>query len=166
MTDSNTRTRTVTWTDPLAALPAAAGMSGLEFMKAVVSGKLPPPPIMSTMGITGAEVEEGKAAFRGEAGECLYNPIGVVHGGSAMTILDSALGCAVHTTLAVGERYTSLETKVNFVRPITAATGPVRCEAVVVYRGGRVATSEGKLFAEKGGKLLAHGTSTCIIIPR
>ena len=83
-----------------------------------------------------------------------------------MTILDSELGCAVHTTLAVGERYTSLETKVNFVRPITAATGPVRCEAVVVYRGGRVATSEGKLFAEKGGKLLAHGTSTCMIIPR
>jgi uncharacterized protein (TIGR00369 family) len=166
VTDPKTRTRTVTWTDPLAALPAAAGMSGLEFMKAVVSGELPPPPIMSTMGITGAEVEEGKAVFRGEAGEYLYNPIGVVHGGFAMTILDSALGCAVHTTLAVGERYTSLETKVNFVRPITAETGPVRCEAVVVYRGGRVATSEGKLFAEKSGKLLAHGTSTCMIIPR
>lgn len=166
MTDSKTRSRTVTWEDPLAALPAAAGMSGLEYMKAVVSGKLPPPPIMATMGMTGAEVEEGKAVFRGEAGEFLYNPIGVVHGGFAMTILDSAMGCAVHTTLAVGERYTSLETKVNFVRPITAETGPVRCEAAVLHRGGRVATSEGKLFAEKTGKLLAHGTTTCMIIPR
>jgi uncharacterized protein (TIGR00369 family) len=156
----------VTWADPLSALHATEGMSGLEFMKAVVSGKLPPPPIMSTMGISGAEVEVGKAIFRGEAGEYLYNPIGVVHGGFAMTILDSALGCAVHTTLAVGERYTSLETKVNFIRPITSETGPVRCEAAVVYRGGRVATSEGKLFAEKTGKLLAHGTSTCMIIPR
>src|ERR1700730_13523877 len=141
-------------------------MSGLEFMKAVVSGKLPPPPIMSTMGITGAEVGEGKAIFRGEAGEYLYNPIGVVHGGFAMTILDSALGCAVHTPLAVGERYTSLETKVNFVRPITAETGAVRCEGVVVHRGGRVATAEGKLTAKNTGKLLAHGTSTCMIIPR
>jgi uncharacterized protein (TIGR00369 family) len=166
VSDAGLRTRTVTWTDPSIALPAAAAMSGLEFMRAVVSGKLPPPPIMGTMGITAAEVEEGKATFRGEAGEYLYNPIGVVHGGFAMTILDSALGCAVHTTLAVGERYTSLETKVNFVRPITSETGPVRCEAAVVYRGGRVATSEGKLFAEKTGKLLAHGTSTCMIIPR
>ncbi len=138
MTESTRRTRTVTWTDPTVALPAAAAMSGLEFMKAVGSGELPPPPIMATMGISGAEVEEGKAIFRGEAGEYLYNPIGVVHGGFAMTILDSALGCAVHTTLAVGERYTSLETKVNFVRPITSETGPVRCEAVVIYRGGRV----------------------------
>jgi len=166
LTGSKARTRTVTWEDPLAALPAAAGMSGLEFMKAVIEGRLPPPPIMSTMAMTGGDVEEGKAIFLGEAGEFLYNPIGVVHGGFAMTILDSAMGCAVHTTLAVGERYTTLETKVNFVRPITAETGPVRCEGVVVHRGGRVATAEGKLTAQNTGKLLAHGTSTCMIIPR
>jgi uncharacterized protein (TIGR00369 family) len=149
----------------MAALRVAAGMSGLEFMTAVVSGELPSPPIMATMGMTGAEVDEGKAVFRGEAGEFLYNPIGVVHGGFAMTILDSAMGCAVHTTLAIGERYTVLEAKVNFVRPITAETGPVRCEGVVVHRGSRIATAEGKLFAEKTGKLVAHGTSTCLIIP-
>jgi uncharacterized protein (TIGR00369 family) len=166
LTGSNARTRTVTWQDPLAALPAVAGMSGLEFMKAVVEGRLPPPPIMVTMGMTGGEVEEGKAVFLGEAGEFLYNPIGVVHAGFAMTILDSAMGCAVHTTLAVGERYTTLETKVNFVRPITAETGPVRCEGVVVHRGGRVATAEGKLITVNTGKLLAHGTSTCMVIPR
>jgi uncharacterized protein (TIGR00369 family) len=163
---SKARTRTVTWQDPLAALAAAEGMSGLEFMKAVFEGRIPPPPIMETMGITGGEVEEGKAIFRGEAGEFLYNPIGVVHGGFAMTILDSAMGCAVHSTLAAGERYTSLETKVNFVRPITAETGPVRCEGVVVHRGGKVATAEGKLIAESTGKLLAHGTTTCLVIPK
>ena len=83
-----------------------------------------------------------------------------------MHSLDSALRCTVHCTLVVCEQYTRLETKVNFGRPITADTGPVRCEAVVVYRGGRVATSEGKLFAEKTGKLLAHGTSTCMIMRR
>jgi uncharacterized protein (TIGR00369 family) len=164
VTSSKARTRTVTWEDPLATLAAAAGLTGLEFMSSVFEGRLPPPPIMATMGITGGKVEEGKAVFLGEAGEHLYNPIGVVHGGFAMTILDSAMGCAVHTTLAAGERYTSLETKVNFVRAITAETGPVRCEGVVVYRGGRVATAEGKLIAEKSGKLLAHGTSTCLVI--
>jgi uncharacterized protein (TIGR00369 family) len=164
---TNPRTRTVTWEDPLAALPAAAGMSGLEFICALFDGTFPPPPIMATIGITGGEVAaEGKAVFRGEAGEFLYNPIGVVHGGFAMTLLDSAMGCAVHTTLAVGERYTTLETKVNFVRPITAETGPVRCEGMVIHRGGRVVTAEGKLVAENSGKLLAHGSSTCLVVPR
>jgi uncharacterized protein (TIGR00369 family) len=156
----------VTWEDPLASLPAAAGMSGLDYMKALFEGRLPPPPIMATMGISGGNVEEGKAIFFGEAGEFLYNPIGVVHGGFAMTILDSAMGCAVHTTLAAGERYTSLETKVNFVRPITVETGPVRCEGVVLHRGGTVATAEGKLMSANTGKLLAHGTSTCLIVSK
>jgi uncharacterized protein (TIGR00369 family) len=148
----------------MAALPAAGGMSGLEFMQSVIEGRLPPPPIMATMGMTGGEVEEGKAVFLGEAGEYLYNPIGVVHGGFAMAILDSAMGCAVHTTLKIGERYSTLETKVNFVRAITVDTGPVRCEGVVVHRGGRVATAEGKLIAARTGKLLAHGTTTCLVI--
>ena len=148
----------------MAALPKAAAMSGMEFIRAVFDGTFPPPPIMATMAITGGEAGEGKVVFAGEAGEFLYNPIGVVHAGFAMTILDSAMGCAVHTTLAVGERYTTLETKVNFVRAITAETGPVRCEGVVVHRGGRVATAEGRLFAENSGKLLAHATSTCLVI--
>jgi uncharacterized protein (TIGR00369 family) len=166
MTEPMARTRTVTWQDPLAALPGAAGLTGLEFIQAMFDGKLPPPPIMATMGITGGEAEEGRVVFRGEAGEYLYNPIGTVHAGFAMTILDSAMGCAVHTTLAIGERYTTLETKVNFVRPVTVETGPVRCEAVIVHRGGRVATAEGRLMAETSGKLLAHGSTTCLVIPR
>jgi uncharacterized protein (TIGR00369 family) len=99
----------------------------------------------------------------GEPSEFHYNPIGVVHGGFAMTLLDSALACAVQTTLAQGEGYTSLETSVNFVRPITSETGRVRCEASILHRGGRIATAEGKLIAEKTGKLLAHGTTTCLI---
>lgn len=156
----------MSWEDPLASLPTAVGTSGLEFIKAMVEGRLPPPPIMVTMGLTAGEADEGRVVFLGEAGEFLYNPIGTVHAGFAMTMLDSAMGCAVHTTLAVGERYTTLETKVNFVRPITVQTGPVRCEGVVVHRGGRVATAEGRLIAETTGKLLAHGSTTCLVIPR
>jgi uncharacterized protein (TIGR00369 family) len=162
----NHRSRTYRWEDPLAMRDAGLTMSGLEFLKAVFERKLPPPPIAATMEFTGSEVEEGRAVFVGEPGEFLYNPIGVVHGGFAMTMLDSAMGCAVQTTLAAGERYTSLETSVNFVRPITTETGPLRCEGVVVYRGGRVATAEGKLIAQKTGKLLAHGSTTCLVIPK
>src|SRR5258708_6454497 len=121
------RTRTVTWEDPAPGLAAAVAMSGLEYIRAIFDGRLPPPPIAVTMWFVGAEADEGKAVFFGQPGEFLYNPIGVVHGGFAMTLLDSALGCAVHTTLARGERYTTLETKVNFVRPIVMATGRVRC---------------------------------------
>jgi uncharacterized protein (TIGR00369 family) len=138
-------------------------MSGLEFMRAVLEGKLPAPPIAATMDFTGAEADEGRVVFVGEPGEFLYNPIGVVHGGYAMTLLDSAMGCAIQTTLPQGEGYTSLETSVNFVRPITKETGPVRCEGKVLHRGGRIATAEGRLVAEKTGKLLAHGTTTCLI---
>jgi uncharacterized protein (TIGR00369 family) len=162
----NQRSRTFSWEDPIAIRDAGLTMSGLEFIKAVFEGKLPPPPMASTMDLTGAEAEEGRAVFVGEPGEFLYNPIGVVHGGFAMTILDSAMGCAIQTTLAAGERYTSLETSVNFVRPITTETGRVRCEGKVLHRGARVATAEGKLIAEKTGKLLAHGTTTCLVIPK
>jgi uncharacterized protein (TIGR00369 family) len=157
------RSRTYSWSDPAALRDAGSGMSGLEFIKAVFEGKLPPPPIASTMDFTGAEAEEGRVVFVGEPSEFHYNPIGVVHGGFAMTLLDSALACAVQTTLVQGEGYTSLETSVNFVRPITSETGRVRCEASILHRGGRIATAEGKLTAEKTGKLLAHGTTTCLV---
>ena len=163
LSKADTRTRTVSWEDQAPALAVAAEMSGLEYIRAIFEGRLPPPPIAATMGFVGREAEEGRAVFLGEAGEYLYNPIGVVHGGFAMTLLDSALGCAVHTTLSRGEWYTTLETKVNFVRPVTATTGPVRCEGTVISRGRRVATAEGKLIAERTGKVLAHGTTTCLI---
>jgi uncharacterized protein (TIGR00369 family) len=140
------------------------GRSGLDVLKDIFEGRLPAPPIMKLMGFTGVHVEEGKAVFEGEPGEHLYNPIGVVHGGFAMTMLDSAMGVAVHSTLAVGERYTTLEVKTNFVRPILLDTGLVRCEGVVVHRGGTVATAEGRVFVKDSGKLLAHGTTTCLIL--
>ena len=150
----------------MTALAQGAGLNGLEFIRGIFDGKLPRPPITATMGVTGATAEEGKATFVGEPAEYLYNPIGVVHGGFAMTLLDSAMGCAVHTTLAAGEAYTTLETKVNFVRPITLETGPVRCDGTVIHRGGKVATAEGRLVAERTGKLLAHGTTTCLLLKR
>ena len=157
------RSRTYTWEDPFEVMRAAPGKTGLELMNEIASRRLPPPPIMQTLGFSGASFEEGKAVFEGEPAEYLYNPIGVVHGGYAMTLLDSAMGVAVHTTLKAGERYTTLETKVNFVRPITIDTGRVRCEGNIVYRGGTIATAEGKVTAVNTGKLLAHGTTTCLI---
>jgi uncharacterized protein (TIGR00369 family) len=158
------RTRSFEWEDPIALRDAAATMSGLEFIRAVFNGRLPPPPIAATMGFAGAGAEEGRVVFIGEPGEYLYNPIGSVHGGYAMTLLDSAMGCAVHTTLAAGERYTTLDVNTNFVRPITAETGRVRCEGKIVHRGGTIATAEGRLTAESTGKLLAHATTTCLVI--
>ena len=160
------RTRTTTWDDPMTALANSAGMSGLEFIRATFEDRLPNPPIAATMDIAGDTADEGKVTFTGEPGEHHYNPIGVVHGGFAMTILDSAMGCAVHTTLTAAEAYTTLETKVNFVRPITLDTGPVRCEGMVLHRGGTIATAEGRLIAERSGKLLAHGTTTCLVFKR
>ena len=163
-TESQERTRTVTWEDPLTVPRAAAGRTGLELLREMFEGRLPKPPIAELMDFTGVEVSEGRAVFVGTPAEFVYNPIGSVHGGYAMTLLDSAMGCAIHSTLAAGESYTTLEVKTNFIRPITADTGRVRCEGTVVHRGSRIATAEGKLVAEESGKLLAHGSTTCLVI--
>jgi uncharacterized protein (TIGR00369 family) len=162
-TEKTNRTRTFTWEDPYEVMRNAPGKTGLELLREIADGRLPPPPISATMNFTGAEFDEGRAVFVGEPAEFLYNPIGSVHGGWAMTLLDSAMSVAIHTTLAAGERYTTVEVKVNFVRPITVETGRVRCEGLVIHRGGKIATAEGKLIAESTGKLLAHGTTTCLI---
>jgi len=108
------------------------------------------------------ELSEGRAVFVVEPAEYHYNPIGVVHGGLAVTLLDSAMGCAVHSTLPTGASYTTLEIKVNFIRQMSAETGLVRCEANIIHVGGRTATAEGKIIDQKG-KLYAHGNTTCII---
>ena len=109
------------------------------------------------------EVGEGRAVFAVDPAEYHYNPIGVVHGGLAATLLDSAMGCAVHSTLPAGAGYTTLEIKVNFIRAMTADTGRVRCEAKVVHVGGRTATAEGRVVDE-AGKLYAHGSTTCLVL--
>jgi len=144
-------------------MSVAMELSGLATIKAIFEGELPPPPIAELMGFRGVEVELGRAVFELEPGPQHYNPIGSVHGGVAMTLLDSAMGCAIHSTLDAGVRYTTLEVKVNLVRPITAETGLIRCEGTVVHSGSRVATAEGRLV-DGSGKLLAHGTTTCLIM--
>ena len=139
-------------------------MTGLELLRAIAAGDAPGAPIAELMGFEPVEAEEGRVLFAAVPGPQHYNPIGTVHGGLAATLLDSAMGCAVHTTLPEGTGYTTLELKVNFTRPITSDTGRVLCEGTVVHRGGRVATAEGRVIAEGSGKLLAHGTTTCLIL--
>jgi uncharacterized protein (TIGR00369 family) len=159
-----TKTRTIAWQDPVASAALGAEMAGLEYVRAIQSGEIPPPPIAVVMNFSIELLEEGRAVFVGEPGEEHYNPIGVVHGGYASTILDSALGCAVHTTCPAGVGYTSQTLEVKYLRPITRDTGSVRAEAVVVHSGRRNAVSEAKLTAVESGKLLATGTSTCLIL--
>jgi uncharacterized protein (TIGR00369 family) len=157
------RERTIAWDDPAAAVARGKGLSGLEYMHAIAAGEIPPPPIAVLLGFELAEVEEGRAVFAVTPQEFHYNPIGVVHGGLAATLLDSAMGCAVHSTLPAGVGYTTLEFKVNFARAITADTGRVVCEGTLIHRGRTVATAEGRVVAEATGKLLAHGTTTCLL---
>ena len=159
-----TRTRVVTWQDPLPAARAGAALSGIDYMRAVAAGELPPPPIAVLLRMGPVEVEEGRVVFEGEPGEEHYNPIGMVHGGYAATLLDSAIGCAVHTTLPAGAAYSTLTLEAKFVGAITRDTGLVRCEAQVLHRGRRQATAEGRLYDAASGKLLAHGTGTCLVL--
>ena len=157
------RTRTYTWDDPLDLLSRTAGLSGLEALRLIQAGELPPPPIAKTLGFGAIEVDEGTATFEIEPAEFHYNPIGVVHGALALALLDSAMGCAVQSTLPAGVAYTTLEVKANFVRPLTSSTGLIRCTGTVVHGGRTVATTEGRIVGPDG-KLYAHGTSTLLIL--
>jgi uncharacterized protein (TIGR00369 family) len=139
-------------------------ISGLELMHGLIAGKYPAPPIMKALEFTLDRVEHGVAVFSGDAKFDYYNPIGTVHGGWIATLLDSCMGCAMHTTLKAGQGYTSLEIKVNFVRPVLDTTGRVTAEGRVLYAGSRTGTAEGKLTDAKG-KVLAHATTTCLIFP-
>lgn len=137
---------------------------GLGFLRAMIDGTIPQPPIAETLGFRLIAAEHGHAIFEGEPQFRHYNPIGSVHGGFAMTLLDSALGCAVHSTLARGETYTTLEIKVNLVRPLTKDTGPVTAEGRVLHRGRTVGTADGEI-KDRDGKIYAHATTTCMIFP-
>jgi uncharacterized protein (TIGR00369 family) len=157
------RERTITWEDPVATAEAAAEMSGLEALEAIRDGRLPPPPMAELLGMEPVVLAHGRAVFEATPNESHYNPMGAVHGGLAATLLDTATGCAVQSTLPAGSRYTTVELTVNFVRPITRDTGPVRCEGRVLHDGRTVATAEGRVVAQDTGKLLAHGTATCLV---
>ena len=137
--------------------------TGLQEMQSIAAGTAPPAPIQDLLGFRLAHVDRGRAAFLCTPDASMRNPMGSIHGGIAMTLLDSAAGAAVHTTLAAGEGYATLETKVNLVRTITPDTGEVRADGTVLYRGGRVATAEARLTDRTGG-LLAHASSTCLIL--
>lgn len=159
-----TRRRTIEWDDPVALAAEAPGRTGLEFLRAMAAGELPAPPISGLVQLEIVEVDEGRVVFRITPDESMYNPIGGVHGGMHATVLDAAMGCAVHSTLAAGVGYSTQELSVNYVRPFTVETGPALAEGVVLHRGSRQATAEGKLRRESDGKLLAHGTTTCIVL--
>jgi uncharacterized protein (TIGR00369 family) len=139
-----------------------AGLTGREMLEAMLTGRLPAPPIARTLDFALVEVDKGMAVFEGQPGPHLLNPLGMVHGGWALTLIDSATGCALHTMLPAGTGYSTIETKANMTRPIRAEDGKVRCEGKVVSRGRQVATAEARLTGENG-KLLAHGTSTLMI---
>jgi uncharacterized protein (TIGR00369 family) len=157
------RTRVVSWEDPTAAVQTGKIISGMEYLRALQSGELPPPPFAVLLGIWITEVSEGRVVFAAEPGEYHYNPLGTVHGGVMATLLDSALGCAVQSLLPAGTTYTTLELKVNYLRPVTVKTGMVYAEGKIIHLGGRIATAEARL-TDAEGKLYAHGTTTCIIL--
>ncbi|MBC8160451.1 MAG: PaaI family thioesterase [Roseiflexaceae bacterium] len=163
MSDQPERTRTFSWQDPMVGAQAALTMSGLEYLQAMGRGDIPIPPIMAMLNIDEMQAEAGNVTFSVVPAEYHYNPIGVVHGGLAATLCDSAMACAVHSMLSAGVAYTTLELKINYVRPITASTGRVACTGTVIHSGSRVATAEARLV-DAAGKLYAHATTTCLIL--
>jgi uncharacterized protein (TIGR00369 family) len=156
------RTRTISWQDPHATAEAGRSLSGMEYLRKIISGEMPPPPMAALMNFQLSELDEGRAVFIIEPAEYHYNPNGVVHGGLAATLLDSAMGCAVHSTLPSGVGYTTLEVKVNYLRPMTRSTGQLRAEAKTLHVGRTTAMAEAKLTDAKG-KLYAAASTTCII---
>lgn len=157
------RSRTVTWDDPKASAEAALRMGGLPFLRAFLDGKLPAPPMARTLDFTLVAVDDGMAAFEVKPQEFHYNPTGSVHGGLAATVMDSALGCAVLSTLPPGVGYTTAELHVNLVRAIQGDSPVLRATAHVLHRGRTLRTAECKL-TDASGKLYAHATTTCVVL--
>jgi uncharacterized protein (TIGR00369 family) len=155
-------TRTYDYARPTDDMRNGAAIAGLEGLRRMLRGELPPPPITDTLGFTLVEVERGRAVFTGTPAEWQYNPLGSVHGGWVATVLDSALGCAVHTMLDGETGYTTVDLQVRFLRPIFRTTGVLRAEGTVVHAGNKVATAEGKLVG--GDKIFATATASCLIL--
>lgn len=157
-----TRTRTFSWTDPALAAAQMGRQSGLELLRAMIAGELPPPPVMLMVGAEGLEAAEGRVVFAMPVREFHYNPLGTVHGGVLAMLLDTAAGCAVHSVLPAGKGYTTLDLSSKFLRPVTLGSGTLRCEGTVLSQGRMTALAEARL-TDSAGRLLAHATSTCLL---
>lgn len=158
------RSKTVSWQDPAVSAAAARTMSGLDFMRALIAGELPPPPILALMNLEAVSAEVGEVTFRCTPDESHYNPIGAVHGGFVCTVLDSVLGCATQTTLPEGQGYTSLEIKVSYLRALSASSGVLTAVGRVSKPGRRAAFAEGEV-RDADGRLVATATSTLLVFP-
>ena len=156
------RVRTFSWSDPSVNAAQAGRRSGLAHLQAMISGELPPPPIMQLIGIDRIEAEEGRVTVTLMPKEFHYNPLGTVHGGVIATLLDTAASCSVHSTLAAGIGYTTLDLTTKFLRPVTIDSGMLRCEGSVLSRGRRTALAQAQLTDERGA-LVAHATSSCLL---
>jgi uncharacterized protein (TIGR00369 family) len=161
--EQHLRQKTITWQDPLAAAELGRSMPGLEYLGAIAEGRIPGAPIASHLNMSIASVADGEVVFAATPDESLYNPIGMIHGGVAATMLDSAIGCAVHTKLPAGVRYSSIELKVSYLKAIHASAGEIRARGRVVKVGSRVGFAEAELHDE-AGTLLATGSGSCLIV--
>jgi uncharacterized protein (TIGR00369 family) len=158
------RRRTYEWTDPRPATASLGRTSGLEMLEAIGDGRLPRPPIMDTLGISAVDAEQGRVVFALTPAEWHYNPLGSVHGGVLAALLDTVTGCAVHSMLPAGTGYTSMDLSTRFLRPVTVASGRLRCEGTILSLGRRAAVAEARI-EDADGRLVAHATSNCLLFP-
>lgn len=161
---ASARTRTIAWSDPMVGARQATTTTGLDHILAMVAGQIAPPPIAMLMRMRPTAAGHGTATFECEPDESHYNPIGTVHGGLVCTLLDSVIGCAVHTTLGIGQGYTSVDIAVSYLRPVRADTGTLTAVATVTKSGSRIAFAEARVVDE-AGRLMATATSTCLVFP-
>jgi uncharacterized protein (TIGR00369 family) len=157
------RSKTVTWRDPAITAAAAPSMSGIDFLRAIRDGDLPPPPMAALFGMRMRDIELGRVAFEYEPDESVYNPIGMVHGGVVCALADTVVGCAVHTTLDPGVGYTSIDLQIGYLRSLSATSGPIVATGLVTKPGRRVAFARAEI-TDGAGRPVATATGTCLII--
>ncbi|MEO1370663.1 MAG: PaaI family thioesterase [Acidobacteriota bacterium] len=160
------RQRSSQWYDPRIYRRAIADgrfETGRDMLQAIVDGELPPPPIAETLGYRASEFGDGLATFTLVPSESHYSPLGMVHGGVFATLLDTSMACAIHTRLPINVPYTTLELKVNYVKPMKVETGEVQCHGKVVHLGRSTAIAEGRIVDGRD-RLIAHATTTCLIL--
>jgi uncharacterized protein (TIGR00369 family) len=162
MTQTTLREKTISWDDPMQTALAGRGRAGLDFLRSMIAGDVPGPPIANLLGMALAEVDDGRAVFTLTPDESMFNPIGAVHGGVVCTLLDSALGCALHTTLPAGKGYTSVEIKVSYVKAVRPSSGLLTATGRVVRVGSRVGFTEGEV-TDASGAVVATASSTLLL---